>query len=117
MKKATLYFFKFTDALSELLPSLEGKRHDAGMLADSRLLCNLERFAFNPAGQPLSIYGDPAYPLRIHLQGPFKFGVLTLQMEQYNKAMSAVRSSVEWLFGDVVNSFKFLECPYLPIWK
>ena len=30
-------------------------------------------------------------------------------MEQYNKAMSAVRSSVEWLFGDVVNSFKVLD--------
>ena len=28
-------------------------------------------------------------------------------MEQYNAEMSAVRSSVEWLFGDVVNSFKF----------
>ena len=79
------------------------------MLADSRLLHNLERFAFNPAGQPLCIYGDPAYPLRIHLQGPFKVGVLTPQMEQYNKAMSAVRSSVEWLFGDIVNSFKFLD--------
>ena len=79
------------------------------MLSDSRLLHNLEHFAFNPAGQPLCVYGDPAYPLRIHLQGPFKFGVLTLQMEQYNKAMSAVRSSVEWLFGDVVNSFKFLD--------
>lgn len=79
------------------------------MLADSRLLHNLEHFAFNPAGQPLCIYGDPAYPLRIHLQGPFKVGVLTLQMEQYNKAMSAVRSSVEGLFGDIVNSFKFLD--------
>ena len=79
------------------------------MLADSRLLHNLERFAFNPAGQTLCIYGDPAYPLRIHLRGPFKVGVLTPQMEQYNKAMSAVRSSVEGLFGDIVNSFKFLE--------
>ena len=28
-------------------------------------------------------------------------------MEQYNAEMSAVRSSVEWLFGDVINSFKF----------
>ena len=110
MKKvSTVYSFKFTDALSKLFLSLEGRRHDAGMLADSRLLRNLERFAFNPAGQPLCIYGDPAYPLRIHLQGPFKYGVLTPQMEQYNKAMSAVRSSVEWLFGDVVNSFKFLD--------
>ena len=64
---------------------------------------------FHLAGQLLCVYGDPAYPLRIHLQGPFKFGVLTPQMEQYNKAKSAVRSSVEWLFGDVVLSFKFLD--------
>ena len=92
-----------------LFLSLEGKRHDAGMLADSKLLNSLEHFAFNPAGQPLCLYGDPAYPLRIHLQGPFKFGVLTHQMEQYNAAMSAVRSSVEWLFGDVVTSFKFMD--------
>ena len=46
-------------------------------------------------------------PLRAHLQGPFKHGVLTPQMEEYNAAMSAVKSSVEWLLGDVVNSFKF----------
>ena len=89
--------------------SLEGRRHDAGMLADSRLLDSLEHFAFNPAGQPLCLYGDPAYPLIIHLQCPFKFGILTHQMEQYNAAMSAVRSSVEWLFGDVVTSFKFMD--------
>ena len=28
-------------------------------------------------------------------------------MEEHNHRMSAVRTSVEWLFGDVVNSFKF----------
>ena len=27
-------------------------------------------------------------------------------MEAYNGKMSAVRSSVEWLFGDIINSFK-----------
>ena len=77
------------------------------MLADSGLLHELELFAFNPAGDPLCVYGDPAYPLRMHVQGPFKHGILTPQMEQYNNKMSAVRSSVEWLFGDVISSFKF----------
>lgn len=43
----------------------------------------------------------------MQLQGPFRYGVLTPQMQQYNTEMSAVRSSVEWLFGDVINSFKF----------
>lgn len=30
-------------------------------------------------------------------------------MEEYNTAMSEVRVAVEWLFGDVINSFKFLD--------
>ena len=77
------------------------------MLADSQLLHDLNRFAYNPAGQAVCFYGDPAYPLRVQIQGPFSYGVLTPQMGQYNKGMNAVRSSVEWLFGDVINSFKF----------
>ena len=77
------------------------------MFADSQLLHDLHRFAYNPAGQAVCVYGDPAYPLRVQMQGPFRYGVLTPQMQQYNAEMSAVRSSVEWLFGDVINSFKF----------
>ena len=66
-------------------------------------------FAFDLHGQPMCIYGDPAYPLRVHLQAPFRNGVLTPQMQAYNSAMSEVRSSVEWLFGDIINYFKFLD--------
>ena len=86
---------------------LEGRKHDAGMVTDSQLLRDLGQYAFSPTGVPLCVYGDPAYPLRIHLQGPFKHGILTPNMELYNTNMSAVRSSVEWLFGDVINPFKF----------
>ena len=38
------------------------------MLADSGLLQDLEAYAFSPAGLPMCIYGDPAYPLRVHPQ-------------------------------------------------
>ena len=86
----------------------EGRKHDAGMLAESHLLDDLRQYAFSLAGQPLCIYGDPAYPIRVHLQCPFRNGVLTPQMEAYNTAMSSVRTSVEWLFGDIINYFKFL---------
>ena len=75
------------------------------MLADSNLLADLNPYALSPAGRPLCIYGDPAYPLRVNLQSPFRNAVLTAQMEAYNEAMSSVRSSVEWLFGDIVNYF------------
>jgi len=80
------------------------------MLADSGLLNDMGNFAFSPAGQPVCVYGDPAYPLRIHPQAPYRQGRLTQQMEDHNKAMSAVRVSVEWLFGDIIDSFKFLDC-------
>ena len=78
------------------------------MLADSGLLQDLEAYAFSPAGLPMCIYGDPAYPLRVHLQGPFRNPHLTPLMEAFNASMSSVRISVEWLFG-VINYFKFLD--------
>lgn len=57
----------------------------------------------------MCIYGDPAYPLRVHLQGPFQGAALTPQMEMFNASMSSVRVSVEWLFGDILNYFKFID--------
>ena len=93
----------------------EGRKHDAGMLTDSNLLADLSNLLADlnrygsAAGQPLCIYGDPAYPSPVNLQGHFRNAVLTPQMEAYNAAMGSVRSSVEWLFGDIINYFKFLE--------
>ena len=58
-------------------------------------LNNLQIFAISPTGQPMCIYGDPAYPLRVHLQAPFRQGRLTPQMQAYNDVMSELRLSVE----------------------
>ena len=88
---------------------VEGRMHDARMLAVSQLYDDLQNFAFDPVGRAMCLYGDPAYPLRVHLQAPFRVGILTRDMEMFNESMSAVRSSVEWLFGDIVNYFKFLD--------
>lgn len=88
---------------------VEGKRHDAAMLVESRLLDSLQQYAYSTTNQPLCIYGDPAYPLRVHLQAPFRNAVMTPQMQEFNRSMSAVRTSVEWLFGDIVNYFKFID--------
>ena len=76
------------------------------MLADSRLLNDLQTFANSPLGNPYCIYGDPAYPLRVHLIAPFRNGVLTPPMMEFNHSMSTVRESVEWLFNDITNYFK-----------
>ena len=80
------------------------------MLRESGLLSMLQHNAISPTGQPLCVYGDPAYPLWVHLQAPFRQGVrFTPQMCAHNKCMSEVRVSVEWLFGDIANYFKFLD--------
>ena len=50
-------------------------------------------------------YGNHAYPLRVHLQGPFQGAALTLQMEMFNAFMSSVQVSVERLFGDILKLF------------
>lgn len=52
---------------------------------------------------PLCIYRDPAYPLRVHLQGTFKGDALTPQ-EQH---ISQVRVAVERVFGDITNYFAY----------
>ena len=79
------------------------------MLAESSLLQELENQAFSPRGEPMCVYGDPAYPLRLHLQAPFREVQLTPEMVAYNKSMSRVRVAVEWIFGDIVNYFKFMD--------
>ena len=96
--------------IANLYGPVEGKRHDAGMLADSGLLNELQQFSFSPrTGLPLCIYGDPAYPLRVHLQAPFRGNHLTQLQKDFNKSMSSVRVSVEWIFGDICNYFKFID--------
>ena len=58
--------------IANLYGPVEGKRHDSGILADSNLLNNLAVYSFNNNREPLCVYGDPAYPHRVHLQCGFK---------------------------------------------
>ena len=98
------------DGLVSLLAGpYEGKRHDSGMLRESGLLPLLERHSLSPAGEIMCIYGDPAYPLRPQLQAPFKGANITEDQQLWNSRMSSVRVSVEWLFGDIINFFKFID--------
>ena len=73
--------------------------HDAAMLAESGLYDRLRVHAVS----------TPVCPIQMHLQGPFRQRILTPQKQAYNGSMSEVRCSVEWLFSDIVNDFKFLD--------
>ena len=85
------------------------------MLAESGLLQDLQQNAVFPYGHLMYLYGHPAYPLRVQIQQPFRNAVLTTQMQEYNARMSSVRESVEWLFGNIVNYFKFIDKKNLKI--
>ena len=87
----------------------DGRRHDSGILRKPGLLGLLEQHSFSPDGNLMCTYGDPAYPLRPQLQAPFRDAHLEEDQELWNQRMSAVRVSVEWLFGDIVNYFKFID--------
>ena len=93
--------------IANLAGPFEGKRHDSTMLHEPGLLTDSRRVAFYNGG-PLCWYGDPAYPLGVHVQAPFKRNI-TPQMALYNKAMSEVRIAVEMLFGKISNYFKFID--------
>ena len=47
--------------------------------------------------------------MRPQLQTPFRELHLTPLQWQFNPAMSTVRASVEWVFGDIINYFSFLD--------
>ena len=94
--------------IANLAGPFEGKRHDSTKPHESGLLTDLRRVAFYN-GDPLCLYGDPAYPLEIHLQASFKGNNIIPQMALYNKAMSEVRIAVEMLFGNISNYFKFID--------
>ena len=95
--------------VANLYGPMEGKRHDATMLARSNLLGQLVQHSRAPDGTILCIYGDPAYPLRRQLMAPFKGNRVNNQQKLWNQQMSSVRVAVEWVFGDILNYYKFID--------
>ena len=86
---------------------IAGKHHDAFMLHESNILQKLEEKLRPP--RVFALYGDPAYPLGMHILAPYRGAVVTREQQLFNKRMSKVRVSVEWAFGKVVQYFAFLD--------
>lgn len=51
----------------------------------------------------------PTNPVRAHQQTPFPNGEITERMKEFNTKMSAVRVSVKWLFGDEINTYRYMD--------
>ena len=92
--------------IANLCGPFEGKRHGSGMLHESRLLNELHQVAFHN-GQPLFIWRF-SISLGVHLQAAYRNINLTPQMTLHNKATSDIQVSIEQLFGNICNYFKFI---------
>ena len=79
------------------------------MLAMSGLLPQLRQHSRDPQGNVLCIHEDSTYPLHPQLMCPFQGAVLTPDEQHFNTSMSEVRVSVEWIFNDIINYFKFMD--------
>ncbi|KAJ0391836.1 hypothetical protein ATCC90586_011255 [Pythium insidiosum] len=92
--------------ISHLFGPIDGRRHDLFMLNQSGLK---ERLESNPAFHKKLIYGDPAYGCTNVFCCPYKGCRIDLPQKELNKAMSAVRVSVEWSYGQVTRLFSYLD--------
>lgn len=76
------------------------------MLRDSGLLDDLEAHTVSPTGEATCLYGD----LNTHIAFICNVSLQSLPwLLPWKTATSRVRTSVEWVFGGIVNSFKFLD--------
>lgn len=97
------------DLIVNLHGLMSGRRHDAALLSESKLLDFMQRHGNTPNGEPLIVYGDPAYPLTRNLSRPYRGQHLTAAEAAFNKWMSSVRQCVEWEFGKVAKTWAFLD--------
>lgn len=94
--------------ISHLFGPVEGRRHDMLLVHESGLHGLLQSEGF----RDYFIYGDPAYRGSPQILSPFRGAALTPAQRKFNASMSAVRVSVEWAFGLVVNQFQALQFKY-----
>ena len=69
----------------------------------------LENFSIGRNGERLCIYGDPTDSLRRYFLGPYRGAQIIPDQNEFNKSMSKVRISIEWLSGNVIENFTFSE--------
>eukprot|EP00904_Undaria_pinnatifida_P001699 jgi/Undpi1/1152/HiC_scaffold_10.g04614.m1 len=86
-----------------------GRRHDVHLLRKSNHNARLAAVQ-NPEDEVQhKVYGDAAYPVLSHVRRGFRGANLSSKEEAFNQANSAMRISIEWAFGKVVNMYPFCD--------
>jgi hypothetical protein len=87
-----------------------GRRHDAAILGLSTLKQELAATFGNAGGTNYALYGDTGYSNSKYIKVGYKnCRTLTPQQRTFNMDMSALRVSVEYGFGKVIQMFAFLD--------
>jgi hypothetical protein len=94
--------------IAHLFGPVEGRRHDKYLWNESKIMDQLTEHAFDEEGQPMQIYGDPAYGLNRHLISPYQGARVNDRQRLFNKRMSRVRIVVEWVFKEITQQFAYL---------
>ena len=79
---------------------VEGRRHDWTLYTRSLLEEKLPPL-LDVEGERYCLYGDSGYSRRWFLEVPYQGSNLTSAQRAFNRAMSAVRITVEWIFKEV----------------
>ena len=94
--------------IANLFDPLEVRCHDSFIQAHSGVLVQLEQHSFHSQGNNLCINSDAGDTLCADIYIHLFLETLHKQQQKYfNEAMSKVRVSVAWLFGDIIKQFKF----------
>ena len=92
----------------DMFGAVSGRRHDMYLLRESNILQRL-REVNDAINHIYRMYGDPAYPLTDLLIRAFRGVNLTADQKAFNKEMNAMRTSVEWAFGKVVQYMGYID--------
>ena len=58
--------------IANLYGPVKRRRHGSCMVDDSGLICDLQQYTHGPKNNILCLHGNPAYPVRPQLMGPFQ---------------------------------------------
>ncbi|CAG7733807.1 unnamed protein product [Allacma fusca] len=87
-----------------------GKRHDSAIIHSSKIISEMEEIFVNADGTWFSLYGDSGYANQKFVKVGFKNRAkLSDAQKKFNTDMSALRVSVEYGFGKIIQLFAFLD--------